>query len=223
MGLPVWPVDGVPVRGPGKLLMLLYQNLFELIVLNLFYLLCCAPIVTIPFAASALVKVLLDMCRGQGSHPLRSYWRCFFRFGRTVFAVAGFLTAMEVLLLWGLLIYLGAGAANPLFWLGCGVNAAALMLVILVKFYALPLLHTSREGARRILLRAFCLALGRLPYSLAAFAAAVAMWTVCLRNWQSAWIAIVLLLFSLTYLVGTFCAAPCMEDAAEDKDGKGGA
>lgn len=219
MGLPVWSADETSARGPKKLLLLLYQYLFELIALNVFFLLCCIPVVTIPFAVSALVKVLLSLCQGRGSHPLRAYWQTFFSFRRRVFAVGAPLEALELLLLWGLLIYLGASGGSPLFWLGCGVNAAALLLVILVKFYAFPLLHSTRDTPRRILLRAFCLALEKLPYSLAAFAAIAVIWILLVRNLQSAWILVFLLAFSLSYLIGTFCAAPWVGEP----DGEGGA
>lgn len=221
MQLPVWDMDVSSARGLKKLLLLVYQNLFELIMLNIFFLLCCIPVVTIPFAVSALVDVLLAICQDRGSGPLRRYWRTFFHFSRRTFAVGGVLILLSGLLLWGLLIYLSAGTDNPLFWLGCGVNAAALLLVLLVRFYAFPLLHSTRDGARRILVRAFGLAIGKLPYSLAAFGAVAALWALCIRNFRSAWIVFVLLLFSLSYLIGTFCASAWMDiPGGGEEDGR---
>ena len=51
-------------------------SIFDMVVLNLFYLLCCIPIVTIGAATAALHASIYNMRMEQG-YPLRDYFRLF--------------------------------------------------------------------------------------------------------------------------------------------------
>lgn len=51
-------------------------SMFDMVVLNLFYLLCCIPIVTIGAATAALYEAVWNLRRDEGN-PLRDYFRFF--------------------------------------------------------------------------------------------------------------------------------------------------
>lgn len=193
-------------RGLKKLFFLFYLNSFELVCLNLFFLLSCIPIVTIPLAVAAMTHTLMDVCNDIGSKPLRSYWKTFFHTKPRHYVTVLPLVVLELLLSYGLAIYLGAKNAGPLFWMGCGINGVALAFVTMTGFYLCPVMFLEELSPWRAWKRAFMLACAKLPYTLAALAALCVVWGLCIRYFQQAWIAFVLLVFSYSFLIAVFCA-----------------
>lgn len=210
-------------HGLKKLFWLVVQNLFELVCLNVFFLISCIPIVTIPLAVSALTKTLMDLINDIGSKPLIAYWKAVFHSNWRQYGTIAPIIAVEALLCYGLLIYMGARNAGALFWLGCGMEAAVLSMLFILQFYAGPLVISTDLRPTEVWKKAALLAAAKLPYSLAAFAAIAVVWILCIRYFQSAWIAFVLIVFSYTYLIGTFCANSWVQAyfvKPEEKDGE---
>ena len=198
--------DSSSLRGLKKLLYLIYQNLFELVCLNVCFIICCLPFFTVPFAIRALGQVLANLCSDTCSKPFRTYWSSFIHWDRRSFFTLFPAVVLDLSLGFGLLLYLGGKAQHWLYWVGCGINIAVLLILLMVQFYLTPLLLRTTLPNLRLWKTAFGLSMLRLPYTLATLAAVVILWILVVRYFQRAWIAFVLLLFSLSGLIITFCA-----------------
>ena len=62
-------------------LILCWENLFSLVILNLLFILCCIPVVTLPAAATALSRGC-QSCLNEEGKPVKLFFVCF---QRTVF------------------------------------------------------------------------------------------------------------------------------------------
>ncbi|HOG02066.1 MAG TPA: hypothetical protein PKW41_02530 [Clostridia bacterium] len=199
-------VDAGNGRGLKKLFGLFLQYPFELVCLNLFFVIGCIPTVTSPLAVVAMTQTMINLCEDVGSKPLRSYWKTFFHPDLRSFLTVLALVVLEILLCYGLAIYLGARNVGWLFWMGCGVNAAALAALTMAGFYICPLLLLTDMKPKQIWKNAFLLAFAKIPYSAAALAAIVLIWALCLRFFQQAWVAFILIIFSYSFLISVFCS-----------------
>lgn len=214
-------VDIAGSTGVKKLLFICFQHSFELIAMNIFFVICCLPVVTTPFAAAALCRVCIDFYEDMGSRPLRTYWKTFFSFNKRTFFVGFPIVILHLVLLWGLMIYLNTAISNILFWFSCGVNVVAMMLVIMIKNQVYPLLHRMQASTFRTWKVAFQLMVIRLPQGLVACAAVMILWALCIHFFQSAWIVFILIFFSFSHLLGVFCAMPAIHqyvDTAENTE-----
>ena len=156
-------------------------TLFDLVILNLMYILCCLPVVTIGAAATALYGASLSLIQDE-AHVYTRFVKAFLRsFKRSTVC-------------WLLVLLIAAVACADFviiasFWSFSG-KYAALGLLILVLFllmctagYLFPLLNAGRT-IRQSIRAAFSLSMGHLPRTL----------LVCLVNGFP-----LLLLFFFTY------------------------
>lgn len=195
-----------PLAGVLKQFLLVYRNLFEMICLNLFFVVGCVPVVTIPMAVSALGDTMMALHREQDTHLLRRYWRLLLHPTRSRYFTVLPLLLLEALLGFGLLIYIGARNAAPILWVGCGINAVAFGLSVAAGLYLIPWTAVSGERYGAAWKHAFLLAIAKLPYTVTALAGIALIWIVCLRWFRQCWIAFFLVVFSLSSYIGTACA-----------------
>ena len=197
---------GAPLAGVLGKFLLVYRNLFELICLNVFFVICCVPVVTIPMAVSALAQTMMALHREQDTHLLRRYWSLFLHPVLGQYFTVLPLLLLEAFLGFGLFIYIGARNAAPIVWVGCGMNVVAFGLSVAAGMYLVPWMVSSGEKYWAAWKHAFLLAVAKLPYTVTALAAMALIWIICLRWFQQCWIAFFLVVFSLSSYIGTACA-----------------
>lgn len=73
------PKDAPPKKGLRLFFDVLTREFFELVKLNLLYLLFCIPIVTIPAATTALCRITLTMIRDQNHFLWNDFFTAFKR------------------------------------------------------------------------------------------------------------------------------------------------
>ncbi len=149
---------------PDSKFMRAMSVLGDLMVLNLVFLLCCVPIVTIGAAVTALDTVCFRLCRGTEGRTLSLFFRSFRQSFRRATP------------LWLLLLLAGGAAALDI---GIFFGFPGLLRLLTVPFvlllllalftagYAFPLLSQFENGVRGTLKNAFFLSLGYLPRTLA--------------------------------------------------------
>ena len=149
---------------PDSKFMRAMSTLGDLILLNLAFLLCCVPVVTIGAAVTALYAVSFRIARGMEGHALAQFFRAFRQDFR------------RALPLWLLLLLAGAVAALDI-WIFAAFTGALrlveipfvllLLLTLFTASYAFPLLSQFDNSVKGTLKNALALSLGYLPRTLA--------------------------------------------------------
>ena len=133
----------------------------DLLVLNLFTMLLCLPVITAGASLTAMHYVLLRMARGQDGYVIPSFLRSFRRNWKQASVIwagmllYGFLTA-------GNLISAVMGKTALPAWI-MAVLTASLLLEYLLSLYVFPLLSRYDNPIRRTLFNALLLTFTRLP------------------------------------------------------------
>jgi uncharacterized membrane protein YesL len=193
-----------PNNSLKQLFRIIYLNSFELISLNIFFLISCIPILTIPNAICSLTKTNLDLSENIGANPLKKYWKSFFTFNkRWLLSGFSYITAF-FLLSYGLAIYLSTNTSATLFWIFCGFNILALALLIMVGFYLFPLLIGTELDQKTVWKHAFGMVVVEMKSTFALFSVIAALWILCIRFFRSTWIIFILIAFSLSSLIVIF-------------------
>lgn len=136
----------------------------NLILLNLLWLVCCLPIVTIGPATTALYYVTLKMTRGQDPYIFRSFFHSFKENLKQGIVLTLLFLAV------GLVLYVDFQFCASLTGLaGSALRLALLagsLTVLMTASYAFPLLAQFQNTVPGTLRNALLLALARLPYTL---------------------------------------------------------
>ena len=164
------PKDAPPKRGLALFFDVLSREFFELVKLNLLYLLFCVPVVTIPAATTAMCRVTLTMLRDQ-NHFL---WHDFFSAFRREFkwsTLLGLPLLALILLCDGALRFYGAAAlASPVYGIPLFAGGVLLLLLLCAALYLFPMLALVDLPPRQALNNTLLLALLCLPRNLLALA-----------------------------------------------------
>jgi uncharacterized membrane protein YesL len=140
---------------------------------NLLWVIFSLPIVTLPAATAALFSVMLDMVRGRSPEPLadflsamRRYW-----FKSTLLALLNLAAAF--LIATNLLIFGRMDLGQLPTLLSLAATLLALLLLLMVNFYAWPLLTLLDLPLPRLLEKSLKLALAHPTWTLVMAIAAV--------------------------------------------------
>lgn len=138
-------------------------RLGELVMLNVCFLICCLPIVTIGAASSALYSVCFRFGTSREKAVIKSFFRAFrqnLKQGIPLFLATTLFTLSAC---WLTLLFLGtSGAAHYAF-----IPSLVLLLVsLIVAGYAFPLLGLFENSVMRTLKNAMILGLSYLPRSI---------------------------------------------------------
>ncbi len=165
---------------PDSKFMRAMSRLADLILLNVCFLVCSLPVVTIGAAQTALYTVLFRLgTEAEDAGTVKSYFRAF----RADFK--------QGTLLWLILAFCGATAAanTYLFYLMPGdirwafvVFAILFVLMVLLFGYAFPLASQFANGPLSTLKNALVLSLGYLPRSVLIAAMNVLPWALLLGD-----------------------------------------
>ena len=135
----------------------------DLIILNVLFLICCVPIVTVGAAYAALCKVCMDMVYEQEAGMVKGFFLAF----KENFKQATVVWIVELLVIVSLvcdaMLILTFLPSSKVMYILLGVLA---FLVLCVCTHMTPLLIRYRNGLRQHLSNAMVLAVIRLPRTL---------------------------------------------------------
>ena len=145
----------------------LMEQVFDLVVLNLLFLLCCLPVVTVGASLSALHRVLLQWVRGDDSYHVRAFFGAFRReFWQSTILWLPMLAAIVVLYFDQaiLLPHLDGFYRVVLF-----VASLVLEVFLALQFiYAFPLQARYANPVRQTVKNALLLGIWKFPYTICA-------------------------------------------------------
>lgn len=193
-------------KGLALFFNILWRELFELLKLNLLFVVFCIPIITIPAALTGVHRVLVMMVRDE---PV-FLWREFIKSFRREFL-------RSTLLGWALALALFASffgvqfyyqmAQNMMFmYLPLALVGAVGITLLFMGFYLFPLLALVELPLKQLIRNTFLLACLRMPYNLSALAVNGILGFLLVLFFPLSITICFLIIFSLMGLVSTFCA-----------------
>lgn len=148
------------IFSPDSKLMRFMSRMGDLILLNVCFLVCCVPVVTVGAAHAALYAVCFRFGTGREAGTVRSYFQAFrenFRQGTLVWLIIAFCGAAAALNTY--VFYLMPGDIRY----GFILFALLFVLVLFIFSYAFPLVSQFDNGTYSTLKNALVLSLGYLP------------------------------------------------------------
>lgn len=151
--------DAPPKKGLALFFEILFREFWELIKLNLLFVLTCLPIVTIGAAIGAMTKVTVLMVRDIPKDVWFDYWRGFrenWKAGTVLSIVGGILFSGGLL---GLIVYQKLAILQI-------ISIALLMMLATFWIYLYPLATSTTLPMRAVIQDALTLSILRFHYSL---------------------------------------------------------
>lgn len=138
--------------------------LFDLLVLNLLWVLFSLPVITAGISTCALFRVILDYQSGQEGYLIRGFWGAFRKYWKCGLIVGNAVLLCSVIVLKSLMFWKGQEGivANVCTVLGM---AAAFYLVMML-LYLYPVLVSEEKGILECMKRAFFLSVRNFPRTL---------------------------------------------------------
>lgn len=140
------------------------NRIFDLFVLNILWVICSIPIVTIGAATSALFECNLNLVNGDESSLITNFFKAFkSKFKRSTFLWLFILAISSVL------------GFNLIFWLKSGMSISyialpiiffSILVVLLITPYVFPILMKSQLSLKNMLKYCFFVSIGYLPNSI---------------------------------------------------------
>lgn len=139
-------------------------RIFDLIILNILWLLTSIPVVTLGAATAALYSVLLSAAEKKEGYIVRDYWKAFRR------------NFKQSTIVWLFLLFLGAclwfdltliGVVPGLFrQIGTVVLGAVLIFYFMECIFVFPLIAKFENSTGNMIKNALLIPVSRLPYAL---------------------------------------------------------
>ena len=166
--------DNVIVRALSKIC--------DMVCLNVLWLVCCIPVVTIGASTTALYTVMLKMVKNEEGYIFRGFFRAF----KTNFRQSTIIWL--ILLALGIVCWIDFRVAGVMPGTAGVVMRSIFLLLgfvlLAVMIYVFPLTARYENSIRATFRNALLLAVGRLPYTL--LMAAVTVGAVILSLWNTA-------------------------------------
>lgn len=199
--------DGEPSAKAGMQLFfdLLRQNAWELLLLNLMFLLASLPVITLPPALAAMSRINMQAFEQRGCPLLRSFWTAFRETFGASYAIGLPIAVVDMAAFFLVPFYLAAAAQNAMFFLPLAVVVTTVLLATMAGFYAFAMLGTVDLPLGKLLKNAILLAFLRFPVNVAACVALAFIAIVILIGlpYTAAALSIA---FALGNFIATFCA-----------------
>lgn len=185
-----WLVDRYFAEGPGipkdapkraglaLVAETMWREGIELMKLNLLFVLACLPVITIPAAFAALMRVALTMAEDRNVYLVEDFTQTFRRhFGRATLMGLGIAAAIAIPF-YAAVSYAGLAAATPLYAAPLALAVSVAILLSIAGIYAFALLVASDFSLGDILRLALLAALARPGKPLAALGFVAALWLI---------------------------------------------
>lgn len=165
----------------------------DLIILNVIFLICCLPIVTIGASLTALHYVTLKMARNEESYIVKSFFRSFKQNFKQATIINLIMLLIGAVLYFDLQIVTGmSGSLSQVLYI---IFIAFGFLYLIVFLYLYPVLAKFYNSIRNTFRNAFLMAVRHLPYTLLMAVITIAPASVLLiQNFQIQSTVIMLLL-----------------------------
>ena len=200
------PRDAPKKTGLALLLQILGREWWELLKLNIIFILMALPIVTLPAAQAGATRVALDLVEDRNSYLGRDFMETF----RTEFwraSLGGWLIgAGQGIALYAIWVYLQALAASPVYAIAVIVSGGGFLVLTLTAFHFYPLLVETDLSLGLTLKNALILAIINLPRGALAFAVCLMLWIIHVAAYPVSVFMPAMMNFSLGTLVATFAA-----------------
>lgn len=147
----------------GKLINFL-NKVADLVLLNLIWLICCIPVVTIGAATTALYYVSLKIAKGEEPYVVRNFFHSFKENFRQSTVVWLMFMATGIVLYFDFYFcsHMQSGVAKALF---VPLVLAAFLLSATVS-YIFPVLACFKNSTKKVFKNSLRMAIGYLPYTL---------------------------------------------------------
>lgn len=156
----------------------MWREGMELMKLNLLFVLACLPVVTIPAAFAALMRVTLTMAEDRNVYLVEDFVQAFRRnFIRATLLGLGIAAAVTIPG-YAAFSYAGLAVTTPLYAVPLALSVGVAGLVTIVALYAFALLVISDVSLGNILRLSFLAALARPGKPLAALGFVAALWLI---------------------------------------------
>ena len=139
------------------------NTLLSYIVLNLLFILCCIPVITIGPAVAALYAVMLREARKEYGYLYRSFLRAFREMFFQALGMSLFFVAFVLFISFSMVFWYSYGGALPM---AASVLLAVLMLLTLgAGLYGFPLLARFQNTVRQTVRNAFGMTVAHAGYT----------------------------------------------------------
>ncbi len=146
----------------GKV-MLFLSRIADLILLNLIFLICCLPIVTIGASITSLYTVTLKMTKDEESYIIKGFFKAFkdnFKQSTIIWMTALFIGIVFAVDFW-IIFNISFAAANIILVLLC----VFFFLFLLALLYVFPVLARFYNTTYNTVKNAFLISIANLPYT----------------------------------------------------------
>ena len=197
-----------------KVLTTLWREFWNLIKLNLLFVLSCIPIVTIPAAITAMSRITCTMVRDENFFLWNDYWKAFKRdFWRSLLMGTAIVLLAAVFAISLIFYYNLAGTVDKLFIVVAAFSVCLILIVLVAAFYFFPMLALVDLPVSKLAINSLVMVFGCFKRSLLAvlwFALFFALLGIGLL--PNSVIYLVIIGFSLTSVMICFAVYPPIED-----------
>ncbi|WP_421403809.1 DUF624 domain-containing protein [Agrobacterium fabrum] len=165
-----------PLTGLALFLDIIKREWWEMVKLNLLFIIASLPVVTMPAAMLAMARICVSFAKDENTYLLRDFLASMRKFalrGTALTAVSGLLVSGGV---YATVSYAGAVRLQLIYSLPFAISLAATLFLILVCAYATVLMAIQDLPLRETLGRAAFFALTRPLPMLAALGFGAALW-----------------------------------------------
>ncbi|HIS02398.1 MAG TPA: YesL family protein [Candidatus Pullichristensenella avicola] len=202
--------EAVKRRGFLGFMETLWREFFELIKLNLLFLLACVPVVTIPAAVTGMCGVVTKMARDKNHFLWPDFWKAFKRdFGLSLLGGLIYAAALAVFSV-STAFYYRLMATSMFFVVLAGFSACLLLLALCSAFYFFPMLATVDLPLRALLKNALVLTFTNYKKTLPALGWSLLLLVVGVGLLPYSVILVLFILFALIALVNTYLVYPAI-------------
>lgn len=216
---PDLPKDAPRKKGMLRFAETLWRELFNLIKLNLLFLISCIPIITIPAALTAMSRVTVTMSKDENSFIWNDYWKAFrLDFWKSLLAGVIFLAAFCTFAIstW---FYYQLGLDKRFFVILAGMAACMLLCAYMASMYFFPMIAMVELPMKKLLLNSLIMVFLNIKYSIPALILSLLLLVVGLGMMPYSLPFVLLLQFSLMSLVTSFLIYPGLAQRVVIEDG----
>lgn len=182
------------------------SKLVDLVILNILFLVCCIPIVTIGASTTALYGVTKKMAKKNEGYIVRNFFRQFkenFKQSTIMWLilfVAGLIPSIDLYII----NYMSKGMAQTILK---GLTLMAVLVVFFVFLYAMALQSTFENTVKNTIKNALLMGLGHFPWTLFIVFVAISPFislTVMGNYWSTELFVMMLIWFSGSAYINSY-------------------
>lgn len=190
---------------------MLWREFFELLKLNLLFVLSCVPIITIPAALTAMHRITSVMVRDENHFLWPDYWKAFRRdFWKSLGGGAAIAAVMALFVL-STVFYYNLMQVNKVFVLLAGFAACVVLLTLCVSFYFFPMLAMVDLPLGALLKNSMALVFGNIGKTILALLLFVLLIGLGVGLLPYSFIFAALIMFSFVASITTYLTYPAIE------------